>query len=343
MLGRALDRVGPEFPDLRLTLLTSAGGAADVAPRRMEVRLPAGPLKLVGAGPGRIALEQTLACLSHGDLLHFFDLSGPVLAPSRPFTTTIHDAGVARGFGRRSYTYKRQLCPWALRRARAAVAVSAFAQDEAVRHFGGDSAKIRVIHSGPGLEPVERVGDDPDGGLPFLLYVGNLGVNKNLPFLIAAFERSGAPGDLVLAGRASEPVDGLQSAIASSSVSDRVRVVADATDRDIEGLYRRATALVLPSRYEGFGFPPLEAMARGCPVLASDIPALREISGQGALLLPLDDSEAWAQAMRRISEDERLRADLRDKGAATVARYSWDETARGLCRLFVDVLDKAGN
>jgi glycosyltransferase involved in cell wall biosynthesis len=78
-------------------------------------------------------------------------------------------------------------------------------------------------------------------------------------------------------------------------------------------------------------------MGRGCPVLASDIPALREISGSGALLLPLGDEAAWAEAMRRVVGDEALRADLRARGAETVARYSWDKTARGV----LDVLAAA--
>jgi glycosyltransferase involved in cell wall biosynthesis len=94
----------------------------------------------------------------------------------------------------------------------------------------------------------------------------------------------------------------------------------------------------MPSRYEGFGFPPLEAMARACPVLASDIPALREVSGDGALLLPLDDVDAWADAILRVARDGELRSDLRARGAARVARYSWDTTARAVCRLFGEAL-----
>jgi glycosyltransferase involved in cell wall biosynthesis len=93
---------------------------------------------------------------------------------------------------------------------------------------------------------------------------------------------------------------------------------------------------VLPSRYEGFGFTPLEAMARGCPVLASDIPPIREISSPGALLLPLDDEAAWAEAIRRVVAEDSLREELRVRGAQTVARYSWQTTARELCRLFLE-------
>jgi len=105
----------------------------------------------------------------------------------------------------------------------------------------------------------------------------------------------------------------------------------------IDALYRSATALLLPSRYEGFGFTPLEAMTRGCPVLASDIPPLREVSGEGAMLLPLDDEDAWADGIRRIVADASLRDDLRRRGADTAAHYSWERTARELCGLFLRV------
>jgi glycosyltransferase involved in cell wall biosynthesis len=78
-------------------------------------------------------------------------------------------------------------------------------------------------------------------------------------------------------------------------------------------------------------------MARGCPVLASDIPPHREISGSGALLLPPDDESGWADSLRRLAGDEALRDDLRARGAKTVARYSWQSTAQGLCRLLLEV------
>jgi glycosyltransferase involved in cell wall biosynthesis len=77
-------------------------------------------------------------------------------------------------------------------------------------------------------------------------------------------------------------------------------------------------------------------MARGCPVLVSDIPPLREVSGEGGLVLPLDDEAAWSQAIRRVVTDEALRTDLRRRGGETVSRYSWDETARRVCELFLE-------
>ena len=119
-------------------------------------------------------------------------------------------------------------------------------------------------------------------------------------------------------------------------------MIHDADDGELDRLYRGATALLLPSRYEGFGFTPLEAMARGCPVLASDIPRLREISGAGALLLPLDDEAAWADGDRaRVAIDGRRPRD--DSAAAErrpVARYSWPATARAAVRA---VLARSGS
>lgn len=335
-LAQALDRVAPEFPQLRLSLVTTRAGADAVAPTNLRLR----EVRLAGrrfdAGPGRIACEQLVVAAQRADLLHFFDLSGPVLAPWQRFVTTIHDASVVHGLRGAQHAYKRRLWPWALRRARAAVAVSQFAKDEAVRHLGARPESIAVVHSGPGLMTAGGPGatNGRPAGDAFLLYVGNLTPIKNLPFLVRAFDRADVPARLLLVGRPYQGSSELPDAIRRARARDRIEIVSDADDAAIDALYRSARALVLPSRYEGFGFTPLEAMARGCPVLASDIPPLREVSSPGALLLPLDDEEAWARAIQRVVADERVRAALRDRGTQTVARYSWDDTARRLCRLF---------
>jgi glycosyltransferase involved in cell wall biosynthesis len=167
--------------------------------------------------------------------------------------------------------------------------------------------------------------------------VGNLTDSKNLPFLIRAFGRGGDSVRLVLAGRPLERYSEIVQAIESSPRRAQIQVLHDVTDADLERLYVEAMALVLPSRYEGFGLTALEAMARGCPVLASDIPALREISGDGAELLPVDDEGAWSDAIRRISSDAGYRDQLRERGARAVSRYSWQRTARELCAMLRDV------
>lgn len=338
-LTRALDEIVEDYPQLSLSLLTTAAGAEAVGARAIAVDVVAGKSRRVNAGPGRLLLEHVLVRGRNADLYHYFDVTGPVLAPRRRFVATVHDTAFMHGYGPRSSAYKRRLYPWALGRASALVAVSQFAKDEAVRYFGADPAKIEVVHSGPGLFSGDRdaaAQPESDEG-PFLLYVGNLGGNKNLPFLVRSFAQADPPARLVLAGRARGGVEELRQAIDAAPNRERIELRSEVPDAALERLYRSAAALVLPSVYEGFGFTALEAMARGCPVLASDIPALREISGSGALLLPLGDEAAWAEAMRRVVADEALRADLRARGAETVARYSWESTARGV----LDVIGRA--
>jgi glycosyltransferase involved in cell wall biosynthesis len=335
-LARALDGVANEFEGLDLTLLTNPSGAEVIAPKRLRVRVSGDR----NAGPARLVAEQIAAARTNADLLHFFDLLAPVLGPRRPFTATVHDAIVAHGYRmaalRRAYT--RIVYPWAARRARALVAVSGFAKDEAVRHFGADPERVHVLHSGPGLSEV--VGEQPAREPPpgsFLLYVGGLAPNKGLVHLVRSFDRANVDGQLVLAGRPAHGFEELQRTIAAASAANRIRVLTDATDADADRLYRKAVALALPSEYEGFGFTPLEAMARDCPVLASDIPAVREISGRGALLLPPRDEKAWAEAVARVFTDPSLRDSLRERGRRTVAGYSWERTARELCALLLAV------
>ncbi len=337
-LAQALDRVSGEFPDLSLTLLTSPEGARAVAPEHIDVsELPLH--RRFQTGPPRLAAEQ-LALLRHrADLLHFFDLSGPIVAHRRPFVTTAHDATVAHGFNPVRGGYKRRLYPWALRQARAVVAVSQFAKDEVVSHFAAPQERIHVIHSGPGFLPAESHRDDPTplDESPFLLFVGNLAANKNLPFLVRAFDQADAPARLVLAGRPGEGYRELLAAIAAARNAGRIELRHEVTDAEIDVLYRSARAVVLPSLYEGFGFTPLEAMARGCPVIASDIPAVREVSGAGALLVPPNDLEGWSSALRRVVAEAELRDELRRRGTETVARYSWEDTARAVARLLAGI------
>jgi glycosyltransferase involved in cell wall biosynthesis len=331
-LTAALDRVAGEFSGLSIRLLTTARGAEKSGTRQIEVELVRGP----SAGAGRILTEQLLARRAPAEMLHFFNLTGPVLARRRAFVTTVHDAAIGRGFEGIRVLHQRLLQPWALRRAVAAVAVSAFAKEDALRMYGGDSGRIEVIHSGPGLV-VGDGGVAASGSQPYVLYVGNVSVHKNLPFLIRAFEAVGEDVRLVLAGGRGERFEEVRRAAEASGARTRIEIRRDVSDRELDGLYRGAAMLVLPSRYEGFGFTALEAMARGCPVLESDIPALREVSGDGAWLLPVDDGAAWTDAMRRVLGDERLRQDLRHRGEETVRRYSWDDTARNVCRLFLRV------
>ena len=339
-LTRALDRVAAEFPELSLRLVTTGEGAGRIAPRTLPVYEVDG----ARAGGGRIVAEQLAARRSNADLLHFYDLTGPVLAPGRRFVTTMHDAAVRRGYERLRTAHKRVLQPWAIRHAAITIAVSGFARAEAIELFGARPGAVRVVHSGPGLgngsgpaEPATtEAATSRHESKPFALYVGNISEHKNLPFLIRAWERARVEARLVLVGGRGAHFAAVERAIAASPVRDSIEIRRDVSDAALTDLYRGAAMLLLPSRYEGFGFTSLEAMAHGCPVVESDIPALREVSGDGARLVAPDDLDGWADAIRLLLSDPKARRNLVTRGLETVRRYSWEATARGVCRVLAE-------
>jgi glycosyltransferase involved in cell wall biosynthesis len=337
-LTDALDRIAPEFPELALSLLTTPAGRERTAPRTIELQLVGGRIGSATGGPRRIVAEQLAARGAAGDLLHFFDLTGPLLAPGRPFTATLHDAGIRHRFETLRVAHKQILGPLAIRRARAIVAVSGFARDEAVRYLGAQPERIHVIHSGPGLVNRDGPAAGQLAGHPdhYLLYVGNLAAHKNLPMLVRAYGAAGIESPLILVGSWGARGDEVRAAIEASPARRRIELRTGVSDAELDGLYRGAQALLLPSLYEGFGFTALEAMARGCAVLASDIPALREVCGDGAWLLAPSEEAEWANAIRTVVADPGTREDLRRRGTALVGRYSWERTAREVCDFWLN-------
>src|SRR5262249_28908903 len=188
-LVEGFDAVAPEYPDVVLQLLTTPEGAEETATRRIETVTTRAGGRFANAGPGRLLLEHLRARRADADLLHFFDTSGPVLAPRSAFVATVHDASAFRGFRRRKNFYKHLLYPWALRHAAAVIAVSQSAKDDIGRVVSVDAAKIHVVHSGPGLSPRGVIAPAASAERDrTLLYVGNIGANKNLPILVRAFD-----------------------------------------------------------------------------------------------------------------------------------------------------------
>jgi glycosyltransferase involved in cell wall biosynthesis len=229
----------------------------------------------------------------------------------------------------------------------ALVAVSEFARQEAVAHFAADPGRMHVVHSGPGLTSpsggrpmgpaVTRAGSASGHERPYLLYVGNLMAHKNLPFLIECFGHAPVEVDLLIAGGWGADRAELEQLRDRSPARERIRLLGRVSDAELDGLYRGATALALPSLYEGFGFTALEALARGCPVLAADIPALREVLGDGARFAPPDDRAGWTSAITAVCQDAAERDRLARAGAVVVGRYACETTARAVCALHVEL------
>ena len=231
----------------------------------------------------------------------------------------------------------RTLIPAARYSADAVITVSqAAAQD--IRHYAGIPAhKLHVTPNGirpeptPSPEQCEACLQRLDIQRPYLLYVGNLAPRKNLARVLEAFmqlqQDSDAPEaalQLVIVGPASWRA---HETFALAEQSAQVRFTDYVSDEDLQVLYHRASALVFPSLYEGFGLPVLEAMQQGTPVITSNTSSLPEVAGDAALLVDPEDSQAIAAAVRRIISDPAYSAALVAKGRERVKQFSWQTTA----------------
>jgi len=166
----------------------------------------------------------------------------------------------------------------------------------------------------------------------YLLFVGNIEPRKNLVALIDAYGRMRrviprAPR-LAIAGGAGWKNQAIHEAARTSPFAADIRFLGHVPDADLPLLVNGAVAFVYPSLYEGFGLPPLEAMACGTPVITSNRSSLPEVVGDAALVVDPDDRAALTDAMARVVSDATLREDLRAGGLARARRYTWDETAR---------------
>jgi glycosyltransferase involved in cell wall biosynthesis len=226
--------------------------------------------------------------------------------------------------------YARLLIQRAVQQATAILCVSNFTLAELTR-LGVPAEKLTVTH--PGLDsawplsaPPHR---EPDGA-PYLLFVGNIKPNKNLGLLLRAFAsiQHRVPFRLVLAGR----IKGLGTADSAvlqqaASLGDRARFTGEIDDATLQSLYAGAAALVLPSLYEGFGLPLLEAMQLGCPVLASSAASLPEVGGDAALYFDPHSVSDLAACLLQVSDSAAMDS-LRARGRLRVTHFSFARCAQ---------------
>jgi glycosyltransferase involved in cell wall biosynthesis len=209
---------------------------------------------------------------------------------------------------------------------------------EIVDYFRIHPDRVRVIP--PGIDnpgPAPAVKPDP-GQPPYLLGLGTTEPRKDLPGLVAAFDvLAGEQPDLqlYLAGPRGWGEDDLEHAIAVAAHGDRVKRLGWLDD--VGDVLSRATVFVYPSRYEGFGFPPLEAMSRGVPVVATAVGSLPEVLGDAALLVQPGHPGALADGIRRVLTDDGLRARLIAAGSTRVTAFSWRTAGDSLVGLYRDL------
>jgi glycosyltransferase involved in cell wall biosynthesis len=266
------------------------------------------------------------------NIVHSLDLLPP---PTRhPLVVTVHDLVTSELPGLHPARSRRmqRLQLAELNRAAAILAVSRSTADAlAARGVG-----VNRIHVTPnGLSPFPASIDPPIPRERFFLLVGSLEPRKGHELLLQAAAKEGLEEvRIVFAGPELGRADHIRAVAAELGLGDRLILLGPVEDAVLAGLYRNATALCLPSYGEGFGLPVLEAMSFGTPVVASDLPALREVADNAALYVAPGDSDGLARELRRIAGDGALRERLARQGKARSTLFTWDATAEATLRAY---------
>jgi alpha-1,3-rhamnosyl/mannosyltransferase len=277
---------------------------------------------------------------------HFPYIVMPYLAP-RPIVVTLHDLipmHLPHLFtpGRR-LLYRASLS-LALRASAAVICVSEATLSDLNSAFRLDPARLFVIHEAAAehfrpvsrneLERVRARHHLPD---EYILFLGSNKPHKNIPALIDAFSRLRSAPPLIIAGSEDPRYLQARKRAAQFKAQERTIFLGGVPEEDLPALYSGARAFVFPSLYEGFGLPPLEAMACGTPVACSDIPSLRKTAGDAALLFDPKEPEAIAAALERLLTDAALREDLRERGLRRAAELTWDAAAQRTLHVYRSV------
>lgn len=294
----------------RISRIAAIAGASIWSPRLTDqfsdqARVIHYPLT-IAVPKTRLPTVVTLHDVQHHELRHYFSL------PQRAWRHRFHDG--------------------AARRATVVITDSEHARERIIDILGVPSERVVAIHLAVDHQRFRplRGGDDEqllrELALPsrFLLYPASLWPHKNHRALLDALARiEDNELELILTGLTFGRLDEIMTHAAKRGLDGRVRHLGLVSDAALPALYRAATMLVFPSLYEGFGVPPLEAMACGCPVASSLVASLAEVCGDAAAALDPADSEQMAATIQRVLEDSGLRARMRDAGLAQASRFSW--------------------
>ena len=297
-----------------------------VAAVRPEGRheLPSGVMPLVTSDT-RGVLRAVAGARGFGpaDLFHGLDVDLPLRRTS-PTVATVHDMAIFDApwaFPRLRVAGERVLVRHALHQADVIVAVSSFTAERVSALVGRSSV---VVHSAPasemvpaGDEAIDRVRAHYDLPHRFVLHVGSIEPRKDIGTLAEACLRVGVP--LVLTGHS----------LWGHRAPDGVREIGHVPGSDLPALYGSATLVGYASRYEGFGLPPVEAMACGAAVVSTPVPAVVEVVGDGAATFRPGDVSGLTDTIRELLDDECARVDLARRGAERVRSLTWSATAQG--------------
>jgi glycosyltransferase involved in cell wall biosynthesis len=272
------------------------------------------------------------------DLLHGLALVGPLLG-GRPFVLTIHDLSFVhypQNFPGGKRLYLRLFTKWSVRRARRVIAISESTRRDVIAQYGIPADRVDRIYYG--LDPIfhplpaAQVAEfRARKGLPerFLLFVGTLEPRKNVARLVEAYAHlpAGRP-PLYIVGGKGWLYDAVFARVEALQMGGEIRFAGYVPGQELPWWYNAAELFVYPSLYEGFGLPPLEAMACGTPVITSGVSSLPEVVGSAGVTVDPTDTDALADALARLLTDAELRGEMQAAGLAQARAFSWQETAR---------------
>lgn len=317
------------FPDQALSLKLPQDKRFKLALHRFPQRLLLPAEEFLGLRIQQGWLDPLKLDVFHG--------LGNILPPLKGLRTvvTMHHVGgppdVPSWWGRFYFTTQVRTSVLAADRV---IAISDSTRNDVLKEYGVPPERVvRVYHGGPdpffnadaAPEPLEPLGVRK----PYILFVSALHKRKNLEVLVEAFAKLKVPGlQLVLVGPKSAYFPELERFYTERGLAEHVRVLESVTPAGLRTLYQCAEVFAYPSKLEGFGFPPMEAMACGTPVVAARATSLPEVVADAGLLCDPDSAQEFSAAIGRILREPALRAQLREKGLARVRDFSWEETAR---------------
>lgn len=299
------------------------------------------PNKLLNSSLSFFGYPKLEKLIGDFDCLFLPNLNPFALGQDKKLALTIHDISpvvTPEFYGPKDRIWHRLLkIKRAVQRADVIFSVSQYTKDDIVKTFGVSGDKIRVVY--PGIDAkIFRRKLDEDGlryvrnryGLPgrYLLFINTLEPRKNLKGLLLAFENLKTNDHLVIAGKPGYGYGEVLNSIRNSKKAGYIHYLGYIDEADKPYLIAQAKALVYPSFYEGFGFQPLEAMALGVPVIASQVSSLPEVSGDAALLVNPYNISDLTEAMESLVSSSEMREKLREKGFARVENFKWQKAAK---------------
>ncbi|MBN1397124.1 MAG: glycosyltransferase family 4 protein [Bacteroidetes bacterium] len=310
----------------------------------------------INSSAKRILWEQTvlprLIKKYNLDLMYYPDHTSPIYKIKPKVIISVHDVSTFAvpetvGFKRR--LYKQTVIKRSAKLCDAIITGSEATKKEISKYLPGSASKVRVVPYGL-EESFSQIKDKKillsikakyNLSAPFILHVGTVEARKNIIRMIRAFAKGhknyGFQHKLVLVGKPGYGYDKIQQTIIEEGVKDFVTITGHIDNEDLSGIYSLADVLIYPSLYEGFGFPPLEAMKCGCPVVASHVTSLPEVIGLAGVYVNPESDESILGALYRVISDRKLHGKLVQLGKERVLHFTWKNTVKGILEVITNI------